>query len=262
MRKCRAWEGWFAKPGAAGELLGHRESDTWNCAETGALPMSTIFLFRHGETDMTHGRYCGSSDPPLNERGREQAERICDLLRSETIAAIYASPLRRALETAEPSARALGLEIIPVSALREADFGAWEGMTFDEVRRLYPAQWSAREADPYSVAPPGGESYRDLLARIEPAFEDLLGSHGDATIAVFAHRSVNRLFMTRVFSMPVAHYRRIQCDPAALTVIKSHNERVEILKINERCHLGATAGDIARGLSDNAEAGEESFWKR
>jgi broad specificity phosphatase PhoE len=212
--------------------------------------MSTIFLFRHGETDMTHGRYCGSSDPPLNDRGREQAQRICGFLRSETIAAIYASPLRRAIQTAEPSARALGLEITPIAALREADFGEWEGRTFEEVRRRYPARWSAREADPCSVAPPGGESYRDLLARIVPAFEDLLGSHGDATIAVFAHRSVNRLFMTRVFTMPVAHYRRIQCDPGALTIIRSHNRRTEILKINECCHLGVTAGDVARGLSE------------
>ena len=214
--------------------------------------MSTIFLFRHGETDMTHGRYCGSSDPPLNERGRQQAECIRDFLRSESIAAIYSSPLRRATQTAEPSARALGLEIIPVVALREADFGEWEGLTFEEARRRYPAQWCAREADPYSVAPPGGESYRDLLARIVPAFDDLLVRHGDATIAVFAHRSVNRLFMTRVFTMPVAHYRRIQCDPAALSIVRSHNGRVEILKINERCHLGMTAGDIARALSKMA----------
>ena len=214
--------------------------------------MSTIFLFRHGETDMTHGRYCGSSDPPLNERGRRQAECIRDLLRSESIAAIYASPLRRATQTAEPSARALGLEIIPVAALREADFGGWEGLTFEDVRERHPAEWCAREADPYSVAPPGGESYRDLLARVVPAFEDLLGCHGDASIAVFAHRSVNRLFMTRVFTMPVAHYRRIQCDPAALSVIRSHDGRTEILKINERCHLGMTAGDVARELSEMA----------
>jgi len=203
--------------------------------------MGTIFLFRHGETDVTHGYYTGSSDPPLNARGREQAERIRDFLAGRDIAAIYSSPLRRAMETAEPSARALGLPIATMEALREVSFGAWEGLTFQQARERYPEESRARDADPYSVAPPGGETYRELAARVIPAFDDLLARHADCDIAVFAHKSVNRVLIAHVLSMPVAFCRRIELDPGALIELFHGDGRLEVTTVNERCHLGRCA---------------------
>jgi len=212
--------------------------------------MGTLLLFRHGETDLTYGRYCGSSDPPLNDGGRGQAQRIRDLLLREGVAAIYSSPLRRVIETAEPSARALGLEVRVVDGLREADFGEWEGLTFAQARERDPDTWRRREADPYSVAPPGGEAYRDLLARVVPAFGELFERHPDEAIAVFAHKSVNRVFMANVLMMPVAYYRRIEFDPGALAILRENDGRVEVLAVNESCHLGMSAGDRARRIAD------------
>jgi len=211
--------------------------------------MATLLLFRHGETDLTEGRYCGSSDPPLNERGRQQAQCVRSYLRAQTVAAIYSGPLLRAVQTAEPSARALGLDLRAVEALREVSFGEWEGLTFAEARQRYPDEWARREADPYSFAPPGGETYRELCARVLPAFNELVARHRGETIAVFAHRSVNRMLLTSVLDMPVAYYRRIEIAPAALVMLRSLDSGLEVLAINERCHLGLSAGDAARQLN-------------
>lgn len=216
--------------------------------------MGLLYLFRHGETDLTQGCYCGSSDPPLSAQGQVQAARIGEFLRDKRIAAIYASPLLRAVQTAEPSAAALALEIRTVEAVREVDFGEWEELSFAEVRERYREQWRRREADLYAVAPPGGESYRDLFARVVPAFHDLLARHADEMIAVFGHKSVNRIFLASALNMPVAHYRRIGQDPGAVNMISAHDGRIEILTINERCHFGVSAGDAARGVNESSAA--------
>jgi broad specificity phosphatase PhoE len=208
--------------------------------------MGAIFLLRHGETELTPGYYTGSSDPPLNARGREQAERIRDFLAGRRIAAIYSSPLRRAVESAQPSAQALGLPIVTMDALREVNFGAWEGLTFEQARERYPEQWAARDADPYSVAPPRGETYADLAARVIPAFADLVVRHASDDIAVFGHKSVNRVLVADVLSMPVAFYRRIELDPGALIELFYDHGRLEVTTVNDCCHLGLTAGDEAR----------------
>jgi broad specificity phosphatase PhoE len=210
--------------------------------------MGIILLFRHGETDLTLGRYCGSTDPPLNERGREQADQVAALLREHQPAAVYSSPLRRAAETAEPAANALGLRVQTIDALREIDFGEWEGLTFAEARERDAAHWARRQDDPYGVSPPRGETYRELVARVLPAFRDLFERHAGDTVAVFAHKSVIRVLVTDVLSMPVSYYRRIELDPGALCIVRAHDGHREVLSVNECCHLGVSAGDRARQL--------------
>lgn len=211
--------------------------------------MGLLYLFRHGETDLIEGRYCGSGNPPLNKCGREQAARIAEFLRSKPISAIYASPMLRAVQTAEPSARVLATEITTVAALREVDFGEWEGLTFAQARARDPEIWRRREADPLAVAAPGGEPYCDLVARSTPAFDELRARHRNEDIAVFAHKSVNRFFIARLLLMPLPHFRRIGQEPAAVTIIKSRGDSVTVLTINERCHLGLSGGDLCRVLS-------------
>jgi broad specificity phosphatase PhoE len=158
------------------------------------------------------------------------------------------------MQTAEPSGQALDLEVRTVEDLREIDFGAWEGLSFEAAREHYPEAWQARQADPYSAAPPGGESCRDLAARVLPAFEELVTRHRGDDIAVFAHESVNRVFLAHLLSMPAAYYRRIGQEPGAVSVIKSRDGSVEVLTINGRCHLGFSGGDLCRALSGGEAA--------
>ena len=105
--------------------------------------MTTILLARHGETDWNReGRFQGHADPPLNETGRAQAAELAAGLAGIHLAAVYSSPLRRALETAELVAATHGVDPVPIDALREVDVGSWQGLTRAEVGVRFPEQLS------------------------------------------------------------------------------------------------------------------------
>ena len=97
-------------------------------------------LARHGETDWNReGRFQGHADPPLNDTGRAQAERLAAELDHVELSAVYSSPLGRATETARIVAAARGLEPIALDALREVDVGSWQGLTREEIIDKLPA---------------------------------------------------------------------------------------------------------------------------
>ena len=136
--------------------------------------MTTLHFVRHGETDWNRdGRIQGFADVPLSSIGREQARELAASLGGRPIGAIYASDLRRALETAEPLATRLGLEVVATPALRERDFGANEGRIAAEV-----AAELGTEAGTAWLGPddrhPGGESLRELYQRVAAFLDELL----------------------------------------------------------------------------------------
>ncbi|HEU0337127.1 MAG TPA: histidine phosphatase family protein, partial [Gaiellaceae bacterium] len=101
--------------------------------------MATVLLARHGETDWNReGRFQGHADPPLNDLGRAQARELADRLAREPLAAVYASPLRRAYETAEIVAATHDLPLRSVAGLREVDVGSWSGLTRSEIEARFP----------------------------------------------------------------------------------------------------------------------------
>src|SRR5918999_3118854 len=110
----------------------------WRVA-TVTTAVTTILLARHGETDWNReSRFQGHADPPLNELGRQQARELAGSLTDSGVAAVYASPLARARETAEIVAEVLGLPVETRMALREVDVGSWQGLTREEVETRYP----------------------------------------------------------------------------------------------------------------------------
>lgn len=146
--------------------------------------MTTILLARHGETDWNReGRFQGHADPPLNRTGRAQAVDLSVALMAEQLAAVYSSPLRRALETAEVLAASHGLEPVPVDDLREVDVGSWSGLTRAEVEERFPAQF-ARWLD-YGQGWEDGETYEDMGRRAVDALLGLAAAHdGERVLAV------------------------------------------------------------------------------
>ena len=164
-------------------------------------PSHTIYFVRHGETDWNaEARLQGQRDVPLNDFGRVQAEeaagRLRDLVSAYEDLAFVASPLGRTRETMEALRFALGLAPKAYRAddrLKELSFGAWEGLTWKEVRRHDPAGAAARERDKWGFVPPGGESYAMLAARVAPCFAELtrdtvVVSHGGVARALLATR--------------------------------------------------------------------------
>jgi alpha-ribazole phosphatase/probable phosphoglycerate mutase len=155
--------------------------------------MSELLFIRHPETDMA-GTFCGHSDPELNPRGHVQLGELIDRLRMEEIDVVYTSDLRRAHTTGMAIAEAFGVDCRVRSALREINFGQWEGITWKEIERrddAYARRWIAE----YPRLPaPDGESFQDFERRVlnEVKFLSLEAEAADCCIAVATHAGVLR----------------------------------------------------------------------
>src|SRR5260370_18604538 len=131
-----------------------------------------IALLRHAQIDL-HGCFCGHSDPSLSVQGREQIPSIIQRLSQVVPRAIWSSDLRRATETAEPIAKHFGLDYATSPALREMNFGLWEGLTWKEVELQYPDDSRAWAKHFPHHRPPGRESFLELQARAVEQLEQL-----------------------------------------------------------------------------------------
>src|SRR2546430_9237653 len=142
-----------------------------------------VFMVRHGATVMSaEDRFAGATDVELSDEGREQTRRLAERLSGEKIAAVYASPLGRTLETAQILAAPHKLEVQTRDGLREISHGRWEQMTRREVEEKFPEEAAAWEKDPYTFAPLGGESGLAVTARAVPALIALVREHAGQNI--------------------------------------------------------------------------------
>ena len=151
-------------------------------------PATRILLVRHGQSQgNAEGRFGGHTATPLSELGRRQAEATARVLADEGVTAIYASDLARAVATAEPLARATGLEITRTSAFRERSVGQMEGLTFEEAAEKYPEEYAALLRRDFEHVLLGGESYRQLLDRAARALDEAINANRGGTFVVFTH---------------------------------------------------------------------------
>lgn len=185
--------------------------------------VGTLYLIRHGATEGSDvKRYKGSLDVPLSEEGARQMERTAKLLGTLTDGppgAVYSSTLIRAVKSAEAIARGHGLKPIAVEGLRERSFGLWEGLSFDEIRAKYPAEFKAWAGDPLRFSPVGGESTLEVRDRVMKALDDVLDRHDGGDIAVVGHGGVNRVILCHYLGVPLENIFRIEQDFACLNII-------------------------------------------
>lgn len=154
--------------------------------------MTNLLLIRHAETDMA-GRFCGHSDPELNERGRRQLSGLLNALSGQSIRRVYTSDLRRARQTAEAVAEHFGAELEIRPGLREIHFGLWEGLSWSEIEARDPAiarKWV--EEYPNSTAP-GGELIQNFERRVRKEIAFLLQQATQAPVAAVGHAGFIRL---------------------------------------------------------------------
>ena len=169
--------------------------------------MTELLLIRHGETDWNRARrFQGHADPPLNERGREQARALAAELGPEEIAAVYTSDLARARETADIVAAGLGAEVVPLPELREIDVGEWEGLTWDEIEARYPA--GARNWHEGGFGWESGESYEQLTERVVPALRRIAADHPGQRVLVVGHGGTVRATRAFIQGLSVPDSRR------------------------------------------------------
>ncbi len=171
--------------------------------------MTTVYLARHGQSDWNAAnRFQGHSDRPLTELGRRQAAALAEELESqEPLSAIYASPLRRALETASIVGARLGLEPVPVDDLREVDVGGWSGLSRNEVEERFPDAF--RRWLDGGEGWEDGETYADMAMRVMEALRLIAENHPEDTVLVVSHGGPIRAIHALAAGMDVHEYRRL-----------------------------------------------------
>ena len=195
--------------------------------------MTRVVLIRHAEPHAAaHGRCYGSLDVGLSTHGLEQAEALATRLAHQQLVAVYASPLRRALATAAPLAAAHNLAIEPVEALREIDFGAFEGLTYDEIAAEYPSEYRRWMETPTAVHFPGGESYDLLRTRVVASVDELRARHEKAAFAVVTHGGVVRALLATFLEVPAAAFFRIDQSYCGVTIVDWCDEVPLIRQMN------------------------------
>ncbi len=204
-----------------------------------------LILVRHGETDSNKARLAlGRADVELNEHGRWQAQRLAASLKHEPIAAIYSSPLKRALATAEPIASSHGLEVQVDDGLIEMDIGEMEGLTLQQVGERYPHFLQAWLGDQAAhEAMPGGECLLDVQERAWQAIDRIRERQEHGTVAAVTHNFVILTLICRVLGLELADFRRLRHSLAAKSVLEMGGDRIVVVGFNDTCHLEADQGE-------------------
>ncbi|AWN25648.1 histidine phosphatase family protein [Streptomyces sp. NEAU-S7GS2] len=203
---------------------------------------TTLLLLRHGETALTPEKRLsgsGGSDPALSETGRRQAEATARMLAARgAVQAVVSSPLRRAQQTAETAARRLGLEVQVDEGLTEADFGAWEGLTFAEVGERYPDELAAWRASAAAVPGGSGETFTAVARRAARSRDRLLARYEGQTVLVVSHVGVLRTLVRLALGAPPASLFRMELSAASLSAVAYDGDgNASVQLLNDTSHL-------------------------
>ena len=180
---------------------------------------TTMLFIRHGATDFPEDRYyCDAiEDPPLNTVGLKQAATWAEKLKTKSILAAYVSPSRRTQETARLATQGLALPSETLEGLRERTFGIWDGLTTDEIKNKYPAEWSGWKNDLLHFVPSGGESLVGFSKRVDQTVQGLLSRHAGQTLLVVTHVGPIRMIVTSALGIPLENVKRLVVGSCSTT---------------------------------------------
>lgn len=205
-----------------------------------------LFLIRHGEsTANAEARLQGHLDYPLSERGRRESERLVERLASLDVDALYASPLRRARETADIVNERLGLTLIEREELRERDVGEAAGLTREEIIARFPEFVRARREGRLDHDIPGWERDDAFTERVGQVLADLTNGHDGRTVVAVTHGGVIAQVCRQVLGMEARRPGPFATSNAGITILEvqdgefdaSRQPRVRLVTLNDTCHL-------------------------
>jgi broad specificity phosphatase PhoE len=180
-----------------------------------------VFLVRHGATVLSaEDRFAGATNVELSDQGREQAQALSRRLAGQPIAAFYASPLDRTMETARILAAPHGEKVEADAGFLEINHGVWEGLTRQEAETDFGDMYERWESDPYNFAPEGGETGLAVTARAMPALLRAVAAHPGEIICVVSHKATIRLLLGAILGFDPRRYRdHLDLNPASLTIL-------------------------------------------
>lgn len=180
------------------------------------MDIMNLLLIRHAANDWVGERLAGwTPNVHLNDQGRGQATALARSLADIPLAAVYSSPLERTMETAQPMADAHGLTVQVREALGEIRFGEWTGRSLDELKE--EKLWPVIQVYPGGARFPGGESMRQVQARIVAELDAIRDAHPAQTVAVVSHSDPLKMAVAYYLGLPLDLFQRLAIQPASVT---------------------------------------------
>ena len=201
--------------------------------------MTNIILVRHGQTAWNREeRFRGRADVPLDETGLAQAQAVANRVALEwQPGVIYAGPLSRTIQTAEPTAKLFNLDVQSEPDLIDVDCGAWQGLTPEETRQHWPAAFEAYLHSPLNFQFPNGESLEGARLRAFQRVNELAEAHSGKTVMLVSHTALNRLILLSVLGMNSSGFWKIRQDTCAINAFEIENGSFTLNVLNETSHL-------------------------
>ena len=197
-----------------------------------------LIVIRHGETDWARdGRYAGARDVPLNPLGLRQGDATAAALAGRIVSAVYASPLERARTTAEIIAKPHRLEVAVEPVFREMTFGAWEGLTRDEVKAAFPDPYRTWWETPHLAALPEGETLAQVGTRVIEGLAEMRAQHAGETVVLVTHGVVIRLLVLNALDLGPERLWSLEASPAGITELEYDADWATIHRMNTIVHL-------------------------
>jgi len=191
-----------------------------------------VYLMRHGEVaNGGEKRYNGHIDVDITATGVEQMHRLAKMLADKPITAVYSSDLLRSVKGADIISKQHNLSPAPLRLLRERSVGVWEGLTADEIRERFPAEFQLWRADLLNYRPNGGECVTDVADRIIPEYERLVSAHPGQEIAMLLHGGVNRVILAHVLGLDLNNLFRLDQSFGALNIIEHYDDGMAVIKL-------------------------------
>ena len=200
----------------------------------------TLYFLRHGQTDMSREDvFCGSgSDPELTEDGLAMAQAFAAFYRSKSWNALFSSPLRRAISTAQPLSNALGVEIEVRDDLKEIGYGKWEGLTRETVNGQYHDDYISWLADPAWHAPTEGELAVVIARRGLLVIEEIRRRFSDGNVLIVSHKATIRIILCSLLGIDVGRFRyRLVCPVSSVSIIEFTTQGPLLQALSDRSHL-------------------------
>lgn len=202
--------------------------------------MTRIIIVRHGQTAWNEGegeRLRGRSDLELDETGIRQAKASATRVARWEIAAIYSSPLKRAMATAEILAEPLGRQVQRLAGLIDIDYGRWQGLSLTEAEANDPGLYRLWLESPHLVAFPGGEGLGEVRKRVASALEAVLTDHPGQTVVLVSHKVVCKVLLCSLLGLDNSHFWQIEQGLCAINLVEIERDSPVVLLLNDTCHL-------------------------
>jgi broad specificity phosphatase PhoE len=202
--------------------------------------LARIIVVRHGQTAWNEGegeRFRGRAEVELDDQGIRQARATAARLAQWKAAAIYSSPLKRALSTANILAEPLKLPVQPMEGLIDIDYGRWQGLSLKEAAEDDSKLYELWLKSPHLVTFPQGESLEQVQKRVVSAVESLVPQHPGQSIVLVSHKVVCKVLFCSLLGLDTSHFWQLQQDPCAVNLVEVAESAAAIVSLNDNCHL-------------------------